>query len=65
MCRYQPMKLRTRVVVHAEIFAVFKIFLTMPSGTNGFDHLWQGGCLRGKDKVGRFLGWIVHAAANE
>src|SRR6266566_8642432 len=65
MCRYQPMKLRTRVVVHAEIFAVFKMFLNMPSGTNGLDHFWQSGSLRGKDKGVRFLGWIVHVATNE
>src|SRR5258708_401962 len=37
----------------------------MPSGATGLDHLWQGGSLRGKDKVVRFLGRIVHAAANE
>jgi len=53
------------VVVHAEIFAVFKMFLNMPSGTNGLDHFWQSGSLRGKDKVVRFLGWIVHVATNE
>jgi hypothetical protein len=53
------------VVVHAEIFAVFKIFLNMPSGTNGFDHLWQGSSLWGKDKVVRFLRWIVYTATNE
>jgi hypothetical protein len=49
MCLYQPMKLGTRVVVQAQILSVFKMFLNMPSGANGLDHLWQGGSFRGKD----------------
>src|SRR5258708_8141121 len=53
------------VVVHAEIFAVFKIFLNMPSGANSLNHFWQRGSLRGKDKVVRFLGRISKAATNE
>src|SRR5258708_35901634 len=53
------------VVVHAEIFAVFKNFLNMPSGANGLDHFWQGGSLWGKDKVVRLLRWIVYTATNE
>src|SRR6266702_5753754 len=42
-----------------------KFSSTCQSFTNGFDHLWQGGSLWGKDKVVRFFGGIVHAATNE
>jgi hypothetical protein len=53
------------VVVQAQIFPVFKIFLNTPSGANSLDHLWQSGSLRGKDKVVRFLGGISEAPTNE
>jgi hypothetical protein len=43
------------VVVQTQIFSVFKLFLNMPPASNGLDHFRQGGSLRGKDEVVRFL----------
>src|SRR5205814_8984899 len=53
------------VVVHAQIFGVFKIFLNSPAGPNGLDHLRERGPRRGEDEVVRLLLWISDTAADE
>ena len=53
------------VVVHAQIFSVFKMFLNMPSSANGLHHLLEGGCRWRKDKVVPLLLRIRDTAADE
>src|SRR5258708_1094342 len=65
MCRYQPMKQRTRVSVQPHAFGVLEFLFNTPSGSNGLDHLWQGGSFWGKNKVICFLMRISEAPPNE
>src|SRR5512135_244637 len=53
------------IVIQSEVFGVFKILFNVPAGANGRHHLWQGGCLWGKNEVVRFLVGIGEAAADE
>src|SRR5713226_6548571 len=55
----------TRRTVQAQVFARFKVFLNMPAGADGLDHLWQRGARWGKDEVVGLLSWIGEAAAHE
>src|SRR6516162_1480877 len=53
------------VVVQAQIFGVFKIFLNMPPGATGLHHLLQRGALWGEHQVIALLLRISETAADE
>src|SRR5258708_4262263 len=71
MCSQPPLhdagipKTPTRRTIQSQVFAPLKILFDMPARANGLDHLWQGGSLRGKNEVVRFLVGISQAATNE
>ena len=52
-------------MVQTQVFGVFKILFNVPACANGLDHLGQGGSLRGKNEVVRFLVGVGEAATNE
>jgi len=65
MCLYHEVEAADLIVIQSEVFGVFKILFNVPACANRLHHLWQGGSLRGKNEVVRFLVGIGEAATNE
>ena len=53
------------VVIQTEIFAIFKIRLNMPSGSNGLHHLRERSVRGSKHKEVALFRWIGETAADE
>jgi hypothetical protein len=65
MWRYQPMKLRTRVLIQSHILAGCKIFFNMKACSNGPDHLWKPASSWCEHERVALLFGISNAAADE
>jgi hypothetical protein len=63
--RYQPIQLRTRVLVQSHILRSFKVFLDVKACADDLHHLLQRGTRWPKNEVIRFLEGIGEATTNE
>ena len=52
------------ILIEAEIFGRFQVFLDMPSCANGPNHLSQRRYRRGKHQIIGFFVWVINTATD-